>query len=250
MPSVGKAAGQAWRDALAVFQKLPGLATTALAIVVAIGLGQSLWRIGPSGIPESSMLVGILAQLVQAFLITPYLIAVHRFIILGEVSRDYGAGFREPRFRRFFAWSLALSAVWWAALALASLPTGSASFVVLVPACTVAIVVSLRVIVLFPALAVDAPGTSWKNAIADTKGRVWRIFLIFLLANLPIFIAEFVVLMAAVQAGIFDGALLPRTWMHAGTLLGGVAEFVYLTLAVVIASRLFEAIGKRLKAAD
>jgi hypothetical protein len=250
MPSVRQAAGRAWHDALAVLQRLPGLATTALAIVVAIGLGGSLLRTNAAGIPESSTPVEIVAQILQAFLVTPYLIAVHRFIILGEVAHDYGAGFRVPRFRRFFAWSLALAALWWAALTLAGLPKGLAGVVVLVPVVAAAMVVSLRLIVLFPALAVDAPGASWRNAISDTKGHAWRIFLIFLLASLPIFIADVAVLVVALQTGIFDGKTLSRTWMLAGTMLGGVAEFLYLTLAVAIASRLYESVGKRLKVAE
>ena len=250
MSSVGQAAAQAWRDVLDALRALAPLALIALVIVLAIALGEALWRVGPFGIPESSTPVNILAQVMQAFLVTPYLIAVHRFIILGEGTQNYGAQFREPRFRRFFAWSIALSAIWWAALWFEWLPKGFLAIVVIILAIVVALVLSLRVIVLFPALAVDAPGTSWKNAIADTKGRAWRIFLIFLLAGLPIFVADIVVLMAAVWEGIFEAGRLPLRWMILGTALGGVAQFVYLTLAVVIASRLYESLGKRVKGAS
>ena len=45
----------------------------------------------------------------KAFLMTPYAIAVHRFIIVGEKTTNYQIALVEPRFRRFFGWSLALS---------------------------------------------------------------------------------------------------------------------------------------------
>lgn len=243
MPSVGKAAARAWRDLLAVFEKLPRLALIAFVIVVAVALGEAFWRATPT-------LVSILAQLVQAFLVTPYLIAVHRLIILGEVAPDYASGFRAPRFQRFFAWSVVFSAMWWAALSLASLPSGLPGVAVLVAVAFVALVVSLRMIVLFPAVAVDAPGARWQNAFADTKGHVWRIFLIFVVAGLPIFLADIVVLSTALSIGVLTSEPLLPEWSTVGGLLGGVAQFVYFTLAVVIASRLYESIGQRLKGAD
>jgi hypothetical protein len=42
------------------------------------------------------------------------------------------------------------------------------------------IVVVVRQAILFPAIAIDAPGATWSNARNDTKGSSWRVFLILL----------------------------------------------------------------------
>ncbi|MCZ7642386.1 MAG: hypothetical protein M5U33_06165 [Pseudorhodoplanes sp.] len=48
-----------------------------------------------------------------------------------------------------------------------------------------AVIVALRVLILFPAIAVDAPGARWRNAYFDTKGHTWRVFGISVLTALP-----------------------------------------------------------------
>jgi hypothetical protein len=47
-------------------------------------------------------------NVVQAFLLTPYAIAVHRFIVLGEKTTGYRIAPTDPKFQRFFGWWLAL----------------------------------------------------------------------------------------------------------------------------------------------
>src|ERR1700730_3337977 len=69
----------------------------------------------------------------------------------------------------------------------------SPPIIILTIAAVVAIValavVALRVIILLPAVAVDAPGAIWGRAMADSKGNAWRVFVIFLLAFLPLAVA-------------------------------------------------------------
>ncbi len=60
---------------------------------------------------------------------------------------------------------------------------------VLAIALIVAIAVSLRLSVLFPAIAVEAPGATAPNAIADTRGQALRLLAIFFLTLLPWFAA-------------------------------------------------------------
>src|SRR5437016_836382 len=111
MPSIGQAVARAWRDVFAAFAALWRLALIAFLITRAVGIGRGLLArsIGFSrdwlGAPG---LVGML----QAFLLAPYLIAVHRFIILREVSTRYALRPTELRFQLFFGWSVVLLAVW------------------------------------------------------------------------------------------------------------------------------------------
>ena len=55
---------------------------------------------------------------------------------------------------------------------------------------------------LFPAIAVDAPGVGLRNAIADLGGNVWRIFWVGVLAMLPLLLVTMVV--GGIQAMIFE----------------------------------------------
>jgi chromate transport protein ChrA len=43
----------------------------------------------------------------------------------------------------------------------------------------------VRRAILFPAIAVDAPGTGWRNAGQDTKGHSWRVAFIYLCVAFP-----------------------------------------------------------------
>ncbi len=104
MPSTWRAAALAWRDVRRAFVAMPALAGMTLAIVTSLGLVEIL---APHPGKDSQGL-SLLLGLAQAFVQTPYLIAVHRFIILGEVTRRYALAPAELRFQRFFGWSVVL----------------------------------------------------------------------------------------------------------------------------------------------
>src|SRR5690349_9430230 len=111
--------------------------------------------------------------------LTPFFIAVHRLILVDEVADHYRLDPRDRRFARFFTWSVAL----WLMLALPpvairvlSLPLSVISPATAMSAlgvfAIVAVVISVRLMVLFPAIAVDAPGATPANAVADMHGFV------------------------------------------------------------------------------
>jgi hypothetical protein len=90
---------------------------------------------------------------------------------------------------------------------------------------------------------VDAPGATWRNVMADTKGHVWRIFLFSLVASLPL-----IVLILAF--GALVGFRPPTgSWIDSGLfiLFNTVLGVVALTLFIVVASRLYMWIGNRAK---
>jgi hypothetical protein len=94
--------GAAWRDARDALSALFLLALIAFLIFLTLGI------ITPRIMPATG-LTSLLYGAVTAFLMTPYAIAVHRFIILGERTKSYRIALAERRFWRFFGWSLALS---------------------------------------------------------------------------------------------------------------------------------------------
>ncbi len=58
----------------------------------------------------SRIALGLGLATLEAFLITPVLIASHRFVILGETAQGYASAWLTPRFWRFFLLSAALVA--------------------------------------------------------------------------------------------------------------------------------------------
>jgi hypothetical protein len=240
----------AWRD---VRDALTALFTPALiAFLILLALFIVKARVMPTGL----VMENLFYEAVKAFLMTPYAIAVHRFIILGEKTTTYRIAPSEPRFRRFFAWSLALS----------MLANAGAAISLMLPGYTVlnailesvfgiaAIVVGIRAIVLFPAVAVDAPGANWRQAMADTDGHAWQIFFIIVAVALSLFVVAGLA-WVAIRFSILDESVIapkdpmgrfwtPSLWQMAFWAIVGL--FMY-TLAVVIASRLYQWIGIRVK---
>src|SRR5215470_1342684 len=141
---------------------LSALRTPALIVfLILFALNLVRWRITPlNSLTGGFVLEDLFYEAVNAFLMTPYAIAVHRFIILGERTMSYRIAPAEPRFRRFFGWSLALSVLAYEPVTIVDMLPGPTSLTFLLTAVLgiAAFVVGIRAIVLFPAIAVDAPG--------------------------------------------------------------------------------------------
>lgn len=243
-PSIPQAASLAWRDTTAVFRALTAQVWIVLPISVVIAFVQRLSPQSEAPFATGPLLLGFVVGCVQAFLLTPYLIAVHRFIILGETATPYRLEPRAHRFQLFFLWSVVLSMFYWVpAFALGALPRTTGTMLVgsllLLAIFVAAVIVSTRLIILFPAIAVDAPGATWGNAMADTKGHFWRILLISMLATLPVLVGMIAVALLAGEA----------LWVVAAPLEGAMSV-VLMTLAVAVASRLYEQLGDRVKQPD
>jgi small-conductance mechanosensitive channel len=109
---------------------------------------------------------------------------------------------------------------------------------VLIVLAVVAAVISVRCMILFAAIAVDAPGADWRNAIADSKGHSWRIFLVLLCTVAP------AIIVAAIVAVVLGFSLLTAALAFAVVIP---AIVVALTAAVAAAvSRLFAAYSSQL----
>ena len=242
-PTIATAYGDVGR----VIHAMPVLVASTIAILIAFNLA-SLFLLPASkpGLLSFDDFILLVAGIVQSFLVTPFLIAVHRFILLHQVAGHYALTPQEPRFLRFFAWSVVITLLsmvpaivqsWFGALGVPDLFTGVLSIALVI----VCIFLTFRLTILFPAIAVDAVGTTAGNAYADTKGNVWRIFIIFVLAILPF--------MALALVLFFLGAIsVPKNTGPLG-IAGQVATAIIgvpaYALFVAIASRLFQALGDR-----
>src|SRR5262245_45842853 len=95
-----KVAALAYRDAYLAAVAMPVLA--AIAAVLCIGHGLILFYLFPALLDEpktwSEEGIWFVAYVVLNFPIAPFLIAIHRYILLDEVTRRYAIAVRSPRF--------------------------------------------------------------------------------------------------------------------------------------------------------
>jgi hypothetical protein len=236
---------KAWRPALFAYLIL-SVGSVAAAV------GPKLLTYDPLG--QAAMRLAILVGL--CFLLTPFLLAVHRLVLLGEEETRYDFKPSSPRFQLFFGW-LAVTVV------LMSFPSTLGTLAeaknpvyyfdrppldlyspIVAAARIVAWLMVLQLLVLFPAVAVDAPGAGWQNAIRDTRNHIWFALAVTILPFIPIGLLGLAVI-SLLQAWV---------WATPRTLTGVVASLLWLgtmalvasTLAAVIASRLYQVIGDRL----
>ena len=230
---------RAYLDLRDVYEHLSGLAIMALVLALAVSaIGFFLSGLGFA-------LLGQLARLAVhigfGFVTAPYLIAVHRFILLGKVTTRYDLELGDPRLQRFFGWTIVFALLSAAPAMLSNiLPLpGLLRGVLALALAIAALIVMVRLIVVLPAVAVDSDRATWRNAMADTAGYAGRILLICLAAALPVGLAA--VILSAFSYGFGFLAFVV-------VLIQGAAGVIIASLLAAIASRLYESVGDRVQA--
>lgn len=209
-PIVGTAV-TAWGDAFNVIGAMPLVVGIAFAIMMAISLLS--FALLPTGYPPEAdpwvPVFTILFSILQALLLAPLAIVVHRYVLLGEVADRYPLDPSSTRYMRFVSFAILVKLLGIIPGSLESfisspqqdpglaLSGGLAIFVLFI----VVTVVVLRRAILFPAIAIDAPGASWSNARRDTKGSSWRVAFIFICAALPAVIVSIPLWYFTLRAG-------------------------------------------------
>ena len=189
-------------------------------------------------------LLSFAVSAMQNFFLTPIMIAVHRYVILDEVTPNYMLNPRQRTFRAFFSWLLALSAlrllviVGFAPKSELSILSLGVVLIVMV----IMVTVMTRLSILFPAIAVDASGATAANAWADSKRHTFSIFVIFLLSVLPVAIGTIILAVLFALNGTSHSTALGFPAM----ILMSVVQMFFLILCVAIASRLYQALADRL----
>jgi hypothetical protein len=235
-PKVFASAKHAWSDVFRAISAMPALILGAVALGLAFGALDVVLTRWTGRVPETfgALAVTIVVRALWAFLLTPLYLAIHRFIILDERAPRYALNAGQPRFQRFFLCTLAIYALWIVpSLATVTLGQSGAGLALSALLMLIGLFISTRLIILFPAIAVDAPGTGFRNAYDDTQGSFWRIFAIVLITMLPI---TAVVVAAVLKLGEFS--IVAR-------LSGAVLSILNVALAIAVASRLYLALGVR-----
>jgi hypothetical protein len=243
--SAADAARTAWTDLLAIAAAHRWLAVAAVIACTAASLANA--AVNPNDELTSLAIMRALGLAVaQTFLITPVLIASHRFVILGEIAQDYASAWFTRRFWRFFLLSAALVAGLYLPMLFTQwrlLADRGLAILVFAIALLVVFLGSLWLSLLFPAIATDAPGTSARNAAADLRGNAWAIFWAGTAAVLPLALLSTIVGIIEIALG---GAADVRVRMALAPLEGANVAAFYVLL-VVVASRFYLAVGNRLK---
>ena len=243
-PIIGTAV-TAWEDASRAIGAMPLVMGIAFVIVLLLSFA-SFWIIAdPNALAASAWLpvYTIVTGIVHGLLLAPLAIVMHRYVLLGEVTSRYPLDPFSARYVRFAGFAVLVKVLW-------SLPSiiqsfmrdaqenpgvvGLLGFVVLALFITV-VIVTVRRVILFPAIAIDAPGATWSNARHDTKGSSWRVAFIFVCAALPAIILGFLLYYALLRRGFGGGNQLIFS------LLGAIVEIPTLCAFAAAASHIFQA---------
>jgi hypothetical protein len=234
---------------------MTGLSLVMLVILLlfqAVGLGTDAGFVaddGPVYFGVGAALTATVLSAIKAVLLAPFAIAVHRFVLLGEVTARYRIDPADQRFLRFAFYGVLLAvltmlphllgavfALMWRSFG------GFVSFVLHI----VVAVIGVRVAILFPAVAVDATDPTWQHAIDDTKGHSWRVFFVLLVTALGL------VPFAALLIGPFAAAAVDQDGFHFGiaailTAIGSaIVTLIATAVLVAAASRLYRALSATL----
>ena len=155
-----------------------------------------------------------IVSVLNAAILTPMIIAVHRFVILGEVTRLFAPHIFSRRFVHF----LALSFIYQVMILAVTFPLALFGFhaMPIIAAIVLffgAVWIASRILIVFPAVAIDAPGASLRNAFADSQGEAWDIFAALFLIGL---------LLALISLGISASLIAPIA--IAGAIAGATTE--------------------------
>lgn len=255
-----------YRDAGRALWTLRALALTAYLISIAHSLARLILYspgfAGTFGIASRDF-VALMFGVGWIFLLVPFLIAVHRFILLDEAATDYLVETKNPRLLRFFgAWIvLSIVAALPILLAASAVATGrlleSWLLWTIAPFVVLPIILCLRMTLLLPAIAVDAPGATWVNAYHDTRGHSCGIFLIYLATAVPFMIGGALLTVVArtvltIGFSAMAATAVPYEIESALGTLASLAVFnaIYVSSAVLfaaLAARLFQLLGDRVK---
>jgi hypothetical protein len=229
---------------------MPVVAGIAFAITIVISLASFEITPDPSALFASPWYAafGIISSILQALLLAPLAIVVHRYVLLGELTNRYPLDASSSRYVRFVGFAILINLLWFIPALTIQASMGSQEHAEAHPAMTIigvlvglilfviVTIVVVRRAILFPAIAIDAPGATWSNARNDTKGSSWRVAFIFFCTALPFMIV----------AGLLNYFLLKYGHPLISAILGSIVAIPALCAFAAAASHVFRARADRL----
>jgi hypothetical protein len=231
----------AWRSVCRVVRDARQIVLIAFAIVVLVALCKlPLTSDGLGGKALRILLDGL-----STVLLVPFQIGVYRLIIFGEKPSQYIAYYCE-RFLPYLKWAM----VFWLPTVVAEFTPEVSLFSVLVSIgfAIIAAVATVRLSVLFPALAAGRVHVTARDAWGDTQGKIGAVIWVMLLSIIPLTGVIFVWIVCIVILGPGNNVgnqsmlqLILRTSCESAVVL------VATVIMMANAALLFDAIGDRVK---
>jgi hypothetical protein len=253
-----------WRYAVTAIGQMRSVVGSAFLLTLILEATYLVFRSDSFAIDFT---ISLALMVAQSLVLSALAIAAHRYILLDEVAERLALNLADQRFRRFFGTVIALEALWLSSLIwliVAHFVFGApllwrghfagelegrawVSFVFFVPAVVTGLFVfgiALDIVILFPAIAVDAPGIGWRNAMADSTEHTSRIFTTLALALIapafPFEFAEWILAPEGIQSSTHPVIQIIVAILSATELVLMVCVFAAVT------SRLYLNLGRRL----
>jgi hypothetical protein len=260
-PNIWQTAKRAWASLLQALRQMAPLFLIGLLLMV--GLNIAIDRLTPVlAIPTRDALKTILTGgrslpwldvskamaadfavwMLRAIIAAPLAVAVHRFILLGEVRRFYFLSRLSLRFARWvFVLQIPVIVLSWLIL----FATGSTGLVPLLWLLMFALVVLvIQTSQLLPGVAVDEPSETFsgriETALERSENMLWRTCLIFVLAFLPVALVQVIAVRAFAKLAEHAPLLAPVGRAAAG--------FIAVTLSAALISLIYSYTAHRPRA--
>jgi hypothetical protein len=188
-------------------------------------------------------------DLMGTFVLVPFEIAIYRLLISGEAASGYRFDIATVRFQRMLGWT---AAFWLLAnipfhLAGVVAPSEEAEVIIGIVLFAPVIFAVVRLTIFLPAIAVDAPGASVRNAFGDTSGHAWLIVKAYLTILVPVILILISMAVLAVLGGVDDIFSHSGNGSLAANAFFGALGFLVSTCFAIVSARLFMKIGDRVK---
>ncbi|QWG24330.1 hypothetical protein KMZ93_05290 [Bradyrhizobium sediminis] len=232
-----------WEDLGELSVRLRSQSIIGLSVVVVFEMIGSVPAIsGDRLLSEAFGLMSTIALL-------PFEIAIYRLLILDEAAAGYRFEISTVRFQRMLGWTVALWALANIPIYLpdAVVPSEGAATVSSIALIIIGVAVMVRLSILLPAIAVDAPGASVATILADTRGHTWFIVKAYLAIVAPFVLIVLSAALLAWLAGASD--ILGRSGRvnPAASAFFGALGFLVVTAFMIVSARLFMSLGNRVK---
>jgi hypothetical protein len=185
--SAWRVAMDGWRLALTAAARMPRLLVSTLVMTLALALLFAYAHARGTNVGEA-VLAYLLQFCISALVCASSAIAVHRFVLLREVADRYIWSLPRQVWR-FCTWLVIIQLITLPGevitLASANHPGTVTTFITSV-AGIVELIITLRTMLLFPAIAVEAINNTVGNAWHDSKGHTWFLFRVMLCLIVPL----------------------------------------------------------------
>lgn len=232
--SVWRISCDGWRLGFRALRTTPRLFVTALLIEILAGYGESflVFELFPGATIGTKLRIATIPSIiVTAAVLSSVLMGVHRFVILGETA-DMPVWRMRPSYGRFFRWFLFMKILWELPSFVSYLIGANhrpASQVLRVILFVVTQIISVRLVLMFPAIATGSAFSQWRDVWQFSRGHGWKIFFATILTTMAtVLLTTAIMLNARATAFATVGGVL-RT----------ILNLISWYLLAAIASRLF-----------